>query len=292
MLFVNKKYESLNRIIHIVNETKDSDSFESRCARYLRKNYPSHKFELKGGRDNQVSDILVDDSFYIECKMTENGKLKNGSQSTGFGIKLVDNDHFECSETAYDNEIASKIINYINRHFDEFYGLTQPLSGCVELPLDSQVSAEWINDYYKQKNVKFFITIFDGNLVIFKNTVRNLLKYFNISVFVRYCKYGTKRLPTYRREYALSELKNKLNIKSVEYKDKHTIISTDDELESKYFNTPEINLYLSDDGQPSGHYRVMRLSRLGSPRVVFSINSILDQDESDLNQFEKYLNSH
>ena len=146
MLFVNENYNSLYKILYIVNETKDSDKFESKCARYLRKQFPDHKFTVKGGSNNQVSDILVDNKFYIECKMTENGTKKNGAQSTGFGIKLVSDNgkqYFECSETASDNESANKILKYINDNVNDFISITEPHSKTVDLDINALFTSKY-----------------------------------------------------------------------------------------------------------------------------------------------------
>lgn len=293
MLFVNKKYESLNRILHIVNETKDSDSFESKCARYLRKQFPDHKFTVKGGNNKTVSDILVDDKFYIECKMTENGKKKVGAQSTGFGIKLVedgDKKFFECSETADDSDAASQIMSYINDNFDSFVKLTEPHSSKIEFDLDASVFANWIHDYYVKKGVEFFITALNNEYSIFKNTPENLLKYFDINAFARYYSNGSKDLPLSQRDDVIAGLKKQCKISSVRFDDKQSIIKVNGEIENPYFDIGDTKLYLSDKNQKPNEYRVMKVSGVGSPRILFSLHTKANQDVKDLEQFKKFLN--
>ena len=292
MLIVNNKYESLDRILNglcCVNETAQSDRFESKCARYLRKQFPNHKFTVKGGSNNQVSDILVDDKFYIECKMTENGDSKAGAQSTGFGLKIADN-KFECSDTAEENESAVKMLDYINSNFSEFSKFNEPLSGNLDLDLDPSVFAEWISNYYSNKNVPFFIISHSDGYAIFKNTPANLLKYCNISATVRYYKYGTKNLPISQRDVALSALKKKYNISSVRYNNRECYVKTKDTVDSEYFDVDDLHLYISSKNQKPGEYRIMKLSGIGTPRVLFSLHSKADQDEADLKQFEDYIN--
>ena len=290
MLIVNYKYESLDRLLRMTNETVNSDRFESKCVRYLRKNYPNHTFTLRGGSNNQVSDILVDDKFYIECKMAESGDSKMGAQSTGFGLKLVDS-CFECSDTAANNDAALKMLDYINNNFSDFSKFTEPLSGNLDLNLEPLIFAEWISKYYTNKGVLFFITCYNNEYVIFENTPANLIKYFNIAATVRYYKYGTKNLPISQRESTLAALKQKYNISSVEFNGRRATIKTDDVIESPYFDTPDIHLYISNKNQKPGCYRLMKLSSIGTPRVLFSLHSILPQDANDLSQFENYLNS-
>lgn len=293
MLFVNKKYESLNRILHIVNETKDSDSFESKCAKYLRRQFPDHKFTVKGGNNKTVSDILVDDKFYIECKMTENGKKKVGAQSTGFGIKLVedgDKRFFECSETADDSDAASQIMSYINDNFDSFVKLTEPHSSKIEFDLDASVFANWIHDYYVKKGVEFFITALNNEYSIFKNTPENLLKYFDINAFARYYSNGSKDLPLSQRDDLIAGLKKQCKISSSRYDDKQSFVTIKGEIENPYFDIGDTKIYLSNKNQKPNEYRVMKVSGVGSPRILFSLHTKANQDAKDLAQFEKFLN--
>lgn len=295
MLFINNKYESLNRILnkHIINETLDSDKFESKCARYLRKQFPGHKFTLKGGNNRTTSDILVDDKFYIECKMTENGSKKVGAQSTGFGIKLIENGNnkfFECSDTALDNEAASEIMSYINNNINDFIKLIEPHSSKIRLDLDISIFANWICDYYKHKGVEFFITAFDNEFAIFKNTVRNILKYFNIVAFARYYSNGSKNLPLSQRDEIISGLKKQCKISSSRYDDKQSFVTIKGEIENPYFDIGDTKIYLSDKNQKPNEYRVMKVSDVGSPRVLFSLYTKANQDARDLEQFKKFLN--
>lgn len=297
MLVISKKYESLNRILtkNITNETKDSDNFESKCARYLRRQYPNHKFALKGGNNKMVSDILVDNTFYIECKMTENGNKKVGAQSTGFGIKLIedgDNKYFECSETANDNEAASKIMRYINNNIDDFVKLTVPHTSKVMLDLDQSVFAEWMHDYYKNKNVAFFITALNNEYAIFKNTVRNILKYFDIVAFARYYSNGSKNLPLNQRDSVIAALNELYHISSVKFNDRETIVKINSNIIDPYFEVDGTRFYLSDKNQKQNEYRIMKISGVGSPRILFGLSAKSTQDVKDLDQFAKYLNNN
>lgn len=294
MFSIKEAYESLNRILkyNIVNETKDSDKFEHKCARYLRKQFPDHKFTVKGGNNKTVSDILVDDSFYIECKMTENGKKKVGAQSTGFGIKLVEDGNkkfFECSETADQNDAAAKIMNYINSNIDSFIKLTEPHSSKVMFDLDANIFADWISDYYTKKNVEFFITSLGNEYSIFKNTAENLLKYFDITAFARYYSNGSKDLPLSQREDIVTGLKKQCTISSTTFNDKQTIITVKNAIDQPYFDVCGTKVYLSDKNQKPNEYRVMKISGIGSPRILFSLHTKASQDAKDLEQFNKFL---
>ena len=115
MLIISERYNSIQSLACKCKfyETKDSDNFEKSCARYLRKQFPDHTFIVKGGNNKTISDILVDDKFYIECKMTESNNKSCVAQSTGFGIKLVDdgNGNLKASGITIQN-IVDNMIPY------------------------------------------------------------------------------------------------------------------------------------------------------------------------------------
>lgn len=284
MLFIND--------YNIINESKCSDKFEQKCARYLKRQFPNHKFTVKGGHDRTVSDILVDDSFYIECKMTERQNKHINAQSTGFGIKLVESDSnkaFECSETAENNDAALEILNYINSNINEFSKLIAQHSSKVQININPKVFARWISNYYKQRNVLFFITTLNNKFSIFKNTPGNLLKYFEIRAYARYFPNGSKDLPLCFRDNVLAALKQQLDYVSAKTVGKQLIIKTKDSIQNPYINIGDLIVYLSDKNQKPNEYRVMKISKVGSPRVAFHLYTISDQDDHDLNQFRNYL---
>lgn len=289
MLFVNNKpynvYKSLN-------ESKDSDRFELKCTKYLRKLFPKHSFVVKGGNNKMFSDILVDDSFYIECKMTENGDKKNGAQSMAFGIQLVTDgkkSYFTKSEAALDIPETNAIMSYINRHIDQFAALTEPHTKTVNIELDKDTLARWLNKSYLSKNVQFFVTLYDGEFIIFQNTIPNIKKYFDIILSARYYSNGSKNLPLYQRDEAIEAIKSIYHIKSVRFDDNKTFVTIKDEIESPYIDTDDFQIYLSrvDD---TNEYRVMKIPGLGSPRVLFTVHTIKPQDKKDFDRFASYLN--
>lgn len=293
MLIISNKYESLDAVLNhkkLITETKDSDLFESRCARYLRSLFGNHKFSVKGGDDRTVSDILVDDTFYIECKMTENDGKRNGAQCTGFGITQNRN-KFICSNTAEDSEQAEHMLDYMNSHFSEFKKVVEPHTGTSDLFIDESIFAEYISDYYIKKNALYFITSFEDEFVVFKNTPKNLLKYFTITATARYYQYGTKNLPISQRDEAERAIKKQYNVSSVKYDDNHTFVKIKDLVEDPYINDGDLHFYLSSKNQKQDEYRVMKLSNLGCARVLFLLRSKRSQDKKDLDEFRRYINS-
>ena len=296
MLLINSGYKSLNKIISnkIINESKDSDKFERQCARYLRKQYPNHKFTVKGGNDRSVSDILVDDKFYIECKMTEHNNKTCGVQSTGFGIKLIedgDKRAFECSDTAADSNLASQIMSYINDNIDDFVKLSEPHTSKIKLDLDQNIFAKWISDYYLKKNVEFFVTILNNEYSIFRNTPSNISKYLDITAYARYYSSGSKDLPESQRDEIISGLKKQLKVSSVKQDGKKLFIKLSKDVDNVYYDVGDYKIYLSDKVCKPNEYRVMKLTCAGSPRVIFNMIAKSNQDKKDLAQFEKFLNN-
>jgi hypothetical protein len=294
MLFINKQYNELSQLKVINESSVASDSFEKSCIRFLKKNYPDHNFILKGGDNKTVLDILVDDSFYIECKMTESTvSPKKGAQVTGFGIKpSEDNKSFILSNTVTSNEYANIILKYINDNFDEFIKVSKPHTKTCDINLDQKLFATYIYNYYNNKGAKFFIINYNKKFVLFKNTISNLLKYFDISACARYYSNGTKSLPTKYIDPVLSVLKNKYNITNVVLNNDSVYIKSEDLIETPYIDCDTCQIYLSDYKQEPGTYRVMKCQNIGSTRVLFTIKAKLAQDQKDIDTFEKYLNNH
>lgn len=292
MLLINEIYKSISEINNI-NESKDSDKFEQKCARWLRKQFPGHKFSVKGGSSKFVSDILVDDKFYIECKMSENAKTgkHDGSQASGFTLQLLDEDgkkSFTVKEQIKENKYTSEIIDYLNANFEEYSKFDAPNTKNLDLSLDKKVLAKWVSEHYKKKGAEFFITAKDSQFSIFKNTPQKILKYFDIHATVRHYKTGTKDLQPDKRDSVLSELNKLYKINSVKYKDKQMLVTIKDNIESQYIDLSECKIYLSNKNQKPCVYRIMYLHNTGAPRVTFHINTISDQDEKDIEAFKNF----
>lgn len=224
--------------------------------------------------------------------MMENKIKKNGAQSTGFGIKLDDKENkFIASDSVENDENAAKIVKYINKNFNDFKEINKSNSGTRDIDLDNNVFASYIHNYYSKKNVMFFITSYDDKLVIFKNTPSNLLKYFNIITSVRFFKNGTRDIPANIREKVINLLKKKYNATSERVDKKKTIIKIRSEIKEPYIDVDDTTIYLSKISDSSNEYRIMKVSDIGSPRVIFKIISKREQDQKDLQQFEDFINN-
>lgn len=289
MLIINNSYTPLKTVL---NESEKSDDFEKKCYDYLKATYSDRDFKLFGSNNNTVSDILVDDSFYIECKMSD-ASMGNGAQATGFTLALTEdengNNKFICSKQSYvKSKVTDKIINYINKNIDEFIELINPNSGTRNILLDKDVFAKCISDYYNGINVKFFMTSKDEKFIIFENTPKKLLYYFDISACARFFGYGTKDLPKGIRDDVIKFLNSKYEVTSVKYDDNITLIKIKDQLSSRYIKYKDTTIFLSSkyNGLSKGEYRVMKSKGKGAPRVMFKLKTINDQSPSDLELFE------
>jgi hypothetical protein len=180
-------------------------------------------------------------------------------------------------------------MSYINDNFDSFVKLTEPHSSKIEFDLDASVFANWIHDYYVKKGVKFFITALNNKYSIFKNTSENLLKYFDINAFARYYSNGLRDLPLSQRDDLIAGLKKQCKISSSRYDDKQSFVTIKGEIENPYFDIGDTTIYLSDKNQKPNEYRVMKVSDVGSPRILFSLHTKANQDAKDLEQFKKFL---
>ena len=287
MLYINSTYTPIRCIL---NESVASDSFEKMCYDYLKSNYPNRKFELRGSNNNTVADILVDDSFYIECKMSDT-TLGNGAQSTGFGLVLTEdlygNERFECSKQNYvKSKAVDEILNYINNNIDDFIALTEQNSGSINIELDKSVFAKYISEFYNDKNVKFFMTSKNGEFSIFKNSPRKIAQYFDISACVRYFGYGTKSIPKSKREEVINYLNSVYKVKSVRYEGSKTFVTLKKPLQSRYITFNDLNLFMSSAGCDKSEYRIRKLTGRGGARVMFKLRTIRNQLASDIEAFE------
>lgn len=289
MLIINTSYTPLHKLIW---ESVASDSFEKLCYNYLVLKYPNRKFKLLGSNNNTVADILVDDSFYIECKMSDT-TLGNGAQATGFGLALVKdsmgNDSFECSKQNFvPSKAMNKIIDYINSNIDSFIAVAEPNSGTVDINLPKSIFSQYISDYYKNKNVEFFMTSIDGEFSIFRNTPGKISQYFDISACVRFFGYGTKSLPKGRRDEVLKFLNSQYKVKSVRYDGSKMYVTLKKPIQNRYINYSDLSLFMSSAGCNEGEYRIMKLTGRGAPRVMFKLRTIKSQSPADLKSFEKF----
>ncbi len=262
----------------------NSENFENQCCKYLLKKYGKYAdFILKGGMNSSVSDIAVIKNgficYYIEVKM-------NVAQSGQFVLipdKTSNSFIFSPRNRSKPNHITKYIIEYMNSDFKKYENAGT--SGQI-INLSSNLFSEWIVSYYKSKSVKYIISSFSGNYIIFP--VEKFSTYFNITAKYRIKKSGSQNITK-------KDIDPVKNILSKIYQDKISFSEKNKKLfayilenvNSLYFSVNSYNYYLS--AKENNLYEIRKLSTTRNMNVIFTITSKQKQKEDDLLMFEQDL---
>lgn len=262
---------------------RPGEQFELHCYEYLKKFYKTKEtdFYHEGGMDSTKSDIAVIKNgridFYIEAK--------DALAQSGQFVLLPDKDKetfvFSPRNHSKQNEMTNIIIDYMNSNFHRFNN--SGTSG-EALDIDMGVFANWIIEYYKDKNVKYVIS-FNRDYVIFP--IRKFGQYFKIIANYRIKKSGSGA-PA-KRDIPVIKQIIKENYTTAKFfqKEKKLLVDISERIYKNRFILGKYTYYLS--GQTSGDYEVRRLSNTYNMNVIFSIKLIKTQDETDLEEFKSDL---
>lgn len=244
---------------------------EKECFLYLINNY-GNKFILEGSHNSNISDIKVKNkNFYIETKSIK-------SQCGQFVVLEEGNKFIYSSKNKTSiNEYSNYIINHMNNNFDLFTNIT---SKPINIILDTNIFYSWVKNFYKLKNVKYFITKVNPNIYILI-PLENIDNYFNISACYRVKKSGSSNV-TKNNFDEIKLLLTNINFNFINI-NKKIFIKTKSNINEKlkgYNYTYQFKLIDKD------LYEIKRLSNTNNPNVIFSIELIKkEQDENDLNLF-------
>lgn len=263
-----------------MNNWKD---FENSCVTYLNKEFGTQnvKFLKIGQSDSTVSDINVlingVSAFLIEAKMP--------SAQSGQFVTLINDDCF-CFSPQNKTDLnfnSAAILNFLNDNFETYKNVGTAALG-IEVP--HHFFSNWIKDYYKSKNVKFVITMFNGRFVIFP--LKQYDYYFKIAAYIRRKKSGSSHLPKSYIEPVIDYLENTFKT-SFEIKEdnKKKVLLTEENLENLKFNLENLNFFISNDGN---NFIIKKLSSTNNPTVIFSVLSTREQNVDDFNLFKETLN--
>lgn len=155
--------------------------------------------------------------------------------------------------------------------------------------MDKKVLSSWIIEYYKNKNVEFFISKFNnrssGQFVIIP--INRLGDYFDISATYRTKRSGSRSLP--KKDISLVEAYFKSLYQFAQFitRDGNTYVCN-----LEYSGSPRIEIgnnkyYLNDSD--AGMYEIRKLSNTENMNVIFSIKLTKEQDENDIILFKEAL---
>ena len=263
-----------------MNDVNNWKEFEKEAISYLKNEYGDF-FELKGETNSNTSDILFRkeyNNFFIEVKMPE-------TQCGQFVlIPNREEKKFEYSpkNKTKKNNYTNEIINYMNYNFEKFN--ISSTSG-VDINMDNLTFYNWIIEYYKEKNVKFFITKSDKDYIIFP--IENFSCYFEVTAKYRMKKSGSSHLS----KLSKNDFEKALKKVNIFYEFKGLDIATDEELDGRKICGKNRNYLLRK--KEDNLYEVRQLSNTENSNVIFSIkiktNISEKQRKEDLDKFELFL---
>lgn len=250
-------------------------NFEEECTLYLNKKY-GIKFEQQGEFDSTVSDILYrgeKKDFYIEAKMP--------NAQCGQFVLLSDlkNGVFKYSpkNKTSENQYTKMIVDLMNSNFHKFCN-SGTAGSYINMP--KSIFYNWIINYYKEKDVEFFITKNQGEFLIFH--IDQFPKYFDVTAKYREKKSGSSSLNNYNKsdfEYAMS-------IAGIDFSFSGLDIISDNYLDRVKVNGKKYDYLLRKNGST---YKVRKLSNTRNSNVIFSIELMeydVEQQKKDIIKFE------
>lgn len=257
------------------------NQFEENCLDYLIRKYGNSNIQFisKGKSDSTIPDILVEitnkDCFYIECKMSN-------AQSGQFVI-CPNNDikkyEFSKDNKSRENEFTDMFIEHMNNNFERYCNVG---TSAIPIMINSTLSAKWIIDYYISKNVKFIITEFNKQFVILP--IKKFNEYFEIEANYRRKKSGSSDVPKSSQNDIIGYLRSEYpGLKYSINGSKLCVYST--EITNKAKFTFGKNNYQLTYNSDINMFVVRKLGKTNNPNVIFSINCIRSQVQSDLDEF-------
>lgn len=252
------------------------EDFEINCTNYLNKKFGRYaEFFHRGGADSTSSDILVktaDYFFYIDAKHSHS----QCGQFVLFPDKKTRTFLYSQKNAAAKNKWSEKIIEYMNGDFDGF-STAGSTGRDISLNNGQKIFSSWISDFYKEKNVRFFIT---NNFILVP--VEKISDYFEIKAKYRVKRSGSSSLGG-NRVCCFSDFLGNNSLRDY----KITGVRADG---NKLFVSSERNLHrLSfSDGKNeymfslrNGEYEVRKLSGTYNANVIFSIELCSPKGISD-----------
>lgn len=267
---------------------------EKECLEYLQKHFSSKKytFEAQGGSDSTKSDILLLKNglsiFYIESKM----KQAQCGQFVAFPNKETRTFDYS-NANAYPQNIQSEII--LDKMSEDFDRYKSPSTDGIELIMDKSYFYSWIYEFYKAKGVKYFISeknvgknnITQDNFIIFP--IEKFHKYFDVTSLYRRKKSGSAN-PNEKNYPEIITAANSegFTISKIYKNDKYTFVEMN--AAAMTYKITAISFTYQFKHVKDNIFKVTRLSNTANPNVIFSINLVQGQQESDLEKFKEEFN--
>lgn len=274
---------------------KKWEKFERDSAKFIKDNYANEfNIDVKtiGGSDSNLNDIQI----YKNSSLILNVESKaNEAQCGQFVVTIDSNNNFKYSPRNFTpiNGFTNLIMNELNNS-DIYLESTYKY---VDVDIPNRVAVGWVTEYYKSKNVEFFISQYNGNKILIH--IDNLKDYFDITCKIRPKGSGSKDVPRKNVDIfhkGINMLHPEYNISrdQLHYEQRKLVFNSPYTLfnESKNKITFKLNgvfYRFQIENMGDSTYYVRSLSTTRNPTVIFSLISISDQQEKDLECFKNKL---
>lgn len=234
---------------------KKWEQFEIDCTNHLKETYKDKTFVHNGGSDSTTSDIKVDDDYYIEVKHTP-------AQCCQFVLFPEDNHFYYSSDNKKPlNQYSARIINFMNQNY-EYYSNGNKSKAIVYNNCEFDFFG-CVKEFYKIKNVKYFIT---NNFILVP--IDKIQDVFDITAVYRVKKSGSKNPSKSMIDKLTQYISQNYNTNSINYDGKHFIIDSNDNLNKQVFMIDEYKYMFAEK---DNKFILRQLSNTCNSNVIFSI---------------------
>lgn len=256
--------------------TKIWENFEKTCVDYLNNKFKQYaQFTWQGKSDSTKSDIEVitknGKRFYIEAKHCP-AQCGQFVLLPNIETKTFDYSRLNVSPI---NPYSLTIISVMNKDF-ESYKEAGTKGKSIEFINSSKIFANWIKNYYKNKDTRFIIT---NNFEIF--SIDDIENIFDISATYRIKRSGSGSVGNSKINIVKQFIKDNYPIDSTHYEQDKLFATSKYDLHNKRFILNSTEYMFS---KRENIYEIRKLSNTFNANVIFSIefnpqiNSINNKD--------------
>ncbi len=246
--------------------------FEYAAADYLNETFGQYAtFDVRGGADSTTPDILVHTNtgncFYIEAKepLAQCGQFvlipNMGTSRFDFSIR---------NKTEI-NLPTRQIMDFMDSDFDRF-SRAGTAGESIVMPNGDAVFAKWIIQYYRDKDVRFFVTSdpYSGTFIIFP--INDFPLHFNIEATYRIKKSGSRDVGAKRKQRLLDFiLHNNYGVYESRCTRSKLFVCSNQNLDNTTFVFDGLEFMFS---RRNSEYELRLLSQTANANVIFSISKI------------------
>lgn len=259
--------------------------FEKNCFELVSNNYQQYNvtFIPYGKSDSTKADIAVSKNNIIHFYM----ETKKPKAQCGQFVLLPDNNldifNYSPKNKTPINNYSLEIIEYMNNNYKTFKNAG---TKGETINIEKEIFQKWITTYYSYKNVEFFISKYNNELVIIP--IHKFSDYFDIT-----CKFRVKRSGSRNPVSKDVNLINKAAEKAgyvdlkIQFKEKKCHAISNNKMNNKKLSYGDYTYYFKEIEK--NDFIVTKLSNTFNSNVIFSINLKKGQDKIDILTFKKRL---